>query len=72
MKDAYKPKEKIPEQPSIPPMPVAAQPTYIEKCKYLLPCGICDKSGEICNQYGHMTVKIYSEVDENFGSWEIK
>lgn len=23
----------------------------INSCKYLLPCGRCDKSGELCSQY---------------------
>lgn len=70
--NGFRPKESRPQQPSIPPMPSIAQPQYIQKCKYLLPCGICDRTNQICNQYGGYTVtKTYSEVDENFGSWDV-
>lgn len=70
--NGFRPKESRPQQPSVPPMPSIAQPPrYVPKCKYLLPCGICDKTNEICNQYGYTVTKTYSEVDENFGSWRI-
>lgn len=48
MKNGYIPDEKYPEQPSIPPMPVVAQAERIQVCKYLLPCGICDRNGKTC------------------------
>lgn len=72
MRKAFRPKEKIPEQPHVPPMPSKVQVQHIQKCKYLLPCGICDKSGKICSQYGYEVTNIFSEVEENFGNWEIK
>lgn len=46
----------IPEQPHVPPMPEKI--TAIKKCKYLLPCGMCDyliqinSKNKICSQYG--------------------
>lgn len=67
--NGFRPKESRPQQLSVPPMPSIAQPQCIQKCKYLLPCGICDKTNEICSQYGYTVTKTYSEVDENFGSW---
>ena len=71
MRKAFQPKEKIPEQPHVPPMPSIAQP---KKCKYLLPCSICDRTGEPCWKYGdgHEVTKIYPKVGEDFGSWEVK
>lgn len=51
MKNGYSPKEKYPEQPSVPPIPVVAQTERIQVCKYLLPCGICDRNGKTCNKY---------------------
>ena len=63
----------IPKQPSIPPMPPHIQLQSIQKCKYLLPCGICDKSGKMCSQYGCEVTKIFSEseIEENFGNYEV-
>ena len=26
-------------------------PVMIESCSYLLPCGICDKTDQMCSQY---------------------
>ena len=26
-------------------------PTSIKSCSYLLPCGICDKTNQMCSQY---------------------
>lgn len=73
MKNGFRPKEKIPEQPHVPPMPIIAQPQFIQKCKYLLPCGICDRSGKMCSQYGYEVTKIFSEseIEENFGNYEV-
>lgn len=38
------------------PMPPRAREIELEmnlikSCKYLLPCGICDKNNEMCSQY---------------------
>lgn len=44
----------VPLQPSIPPMPI--QLTTIMSCKYLLPCGRCDKTNEMCTQYQEVTL----------------
>ena len=38
----------IPDQPAIPSMPTLVT---IKSCKYLLPCGLCEKSDKVCNQY---------------------
>lgn len=45
----------IPKQPHIPTMPEIIP---IKKCKYLLPCGMCDyliqinSKNKMCSQYG--------------------
>lgn len=59
--NGFRPKESRPQQPSVPPMP---PPRYVPKCKYLLPCGICDKTNEICSKYGYKVTKAYSEPKE--------
>lgn len=47
----------IPKQPTIPPMPQEKDDESkklikeIKSCPYLLPCGLCDKNGQVCRQY---------------------
>ena len=38
----------IPEQPTVPQMPTLIT---VKGCKFLLPCGLCEKTDKICSQY---------------------
>lgn len=42
--------------------------TTIEKCKYMLPCGICDRTGEQCSQYTQNIKQLLFE-DNNYPSY---
>ena len=44
------------DSPVIPQMPI--QLTTIMSCEYLLPCGRCDKTDEMCSQYQEVTLHI--------------
>lgn len=40
---------EVPTQPTIPPMP---QKIITSKCKFLLPCGMCEKFDRRCDHEG--------------------
>lgn len=44
----YSAAEKYPKQLTIPEMPEIIKIKAHYECKYYLPCGVCDKSGEQC------------------------
>lgn len=71
MKNGFRPKESRPQQPSVPPMPSIAQVQHTPRCKYLLPCGICDKTNEICSQYEYAGNKVGDIVKFGKDKYEI-
>ena len=55
----------IPKQPTVPELPLKREEKVfkdtifpIKDCKYLLPCGKCDKTDQICSQYMTIEMKV--------------
>ena len=65
----YNTVEKYPKQPSIPPMPDISQVIKLKtfnECKYFLPCGDCDKSGDKCRM-----IPVWREENRDNGENDI-